>query len=263
MHHQSLRQLRIDNEIRRRLRAVINIGGDDIVKDILTYIILNEPITLYKVSKSISYATSTVYKKAKKMLNYGLIRPLNGSTNHGNMRGTYESTVKGLLACLAYECIDDELIISKLCHKWRMDHYCQEAPKIINVLPIILRRSGVSIVEQPEALMINALNSLSELRGIINEEYIKDIEHIATHYVTNRLLLNDKGAIMLVSGKFVININVNYNYAYIYTCMLCNRHCLTKYLMLNDGECYVLRSIIESLRQSLTDTMSQLPLSST
>ncbi len=50
---------------------------DDTTRELLAYIIYNEPITLYRISKNTRFAISTVYKKAKRMLQYGLIRPLN------------------------------------------------------------------------------------------------------------------------------------------------------------------------------------------
>lgn len=88
---------------------------DDFERKILSYIVLKEPITLYRVAVDLDLNFSTVYKKAYTLSDYGLIREVK-LKSHGSH---YESTVKGLISCLINDCgLDMNLILSKIRGKW-------------------------------------------------------------------------------------------------------------------------------------------------
>ena len=94
--YSALRTSIIDEKVRRGLRHALIIEIDDTIKDILAYVILHEPVTLYNISKNTRYAISTVYKKAKRMLYYELIKPsLYWVDENGKRRQVYTATVKG------------------------------------------------------------------------------------------------------------------------------------------------------------------------
>ena len=55
----ALNPVLVDDKLRLRLRRIIHVEVDDSMIDLLAYIVLHEPITLYKISKNTKYAIST------------------------------------------------------------------------------------------------------------------------------------------------------------------------------------------------------------
>ena len=87
----------------------------DYEKKILSYIITKEPITLYRVAVDLGLSFSTAYKKAYILSDNKLIREIKLKNNGAH----YESTVKGLLSCLIYDCnLDINSILNKVRLKW-------------------------------------------------------------------------------------------------------------------------------------------------
>lgn len=52
-----------------------------------------------------------------------------------NGRHMYEATVKGLLTCLAYKCLDDDAILNRLKVKWNLRNY--DNIRLISILMIL------------------------------------------------------------------------------------------------------------------------------
>ena len=233
--------------LRRQLLTEMII--DDIIKELLTYIIYNEPITLYRISKSTKFAISTVYKKAKRMIQYGLIKPLNIDGDNSE-RSMYVSTVKGLLTCLALNCVSDRnMVINKICQRWRLRSYCcQRIAGIIRVLPMLIGiDSGIMrALDDPKAIMISILEHRDQLRPLINYELFNDIINTAIHYLISRLIIDGgiitKSSILIGNDKFVINIGLD-GIAYIYTCRLCGKSCAGMKIMVQDAKCVLLNEI--------------------
>ena len=233
--------------LRRQLLTEMII--DDTIKELLTYIVYNEPITLYRISKSTKFAISTVYKKAKRMIQYGLIRPLNIDGDNSE-RSVYVSTVKGLLTCLALNCVSDRnMVINKICQRWRLRSYCcQRIAGIIRVLPMLISiDSGIMrALDDPKAIMISILEHRDQLRPLINYELFNDIINTAIHYLISRLIIDGgvitKSSILVGNDKFVINIGLDGD-AYIYACRLCGKSCAGIRMPVNDVKCTLIKEI--------------------
>lgn len=231
------------------------ITNDYVIKELLAYIIYNEPITLYRISRSTRFAISTVYKKAKKMVQYGLIRPL-GNDKINNERCVYISTVKGLLTCLALNCINDRsMIINKLCQKWRLRSYCcRRITSIINILPILMNIDDrtMRVLDDPKAIMILILEHRDQLRTLISYELFNEAIDVAMHYLINKLIVDDvvmKSSALISNDKFVISINPD-DTAYVYACKLCERSCTGVKISVNDVTC-TLSSKIKELKVAI------------
>ncbi|ADN51454.1 hypothetical protein Vdis_2085 [Vulcanisaeta distributa DSM 14429] len=233
--------------LRQRLLTEMDI--DDTTRELLAYIIYNEPITLYRISKNTRFAISTVYKKAKRMLQYGLIRPLNISDTNSE-RGIYVSTVKGLLVCLALNCVDDESIIfSKLCQKWHLRSYCcQRIMKIISVLPALMSiDSGIMrMIDDPKTVMMMILEHRDQLKSLVRYDLLNDVINMAMHYLISRLIIDGgiitKSSILIGNDKFVISIGLDGN-AYVYMCTLCGKSCIGMQFSVNYHDCVLLHEI--------------------
>lgn len=236
----------VSGELRLKLRRVIPVEVDDQLLDLLSYMVLHEPTTLYKMSKNMKYAISTVYKKAKKMMHYGLIKPhLYHNKNDAYERVAYETTAIGLLLCLAYGCVDNEVVLSKLCHKWQMKSYCcQRLINLIHALPM-LPELDYRVIEEPRALMTLILNNADRLRSMLSNDVFREIINAATHYLVSRLFVNDlvimKSSLLMGNENFVINLSPD-GRVYVYMCRLCDKQCVATYLSLNN-QCYLLHEI--------------------
>lgn len=231
------------------MRNALPLEIDDTMRDILKYLIMHEPTTLYGISKNTRYAISTIYKKAHRMLEYGLIRVIDGDwIPHGRERGIYVTTVKGLLYCLAYGCVDDDLIIKKFCHKWQLGNYCcKRMLQVISTLPNLLRinEDALRLIEEPRAFMMLLLNNLDRLKGLTNEDLLRDIINTVTHYLVSRLFLDDgivtKSSLLVGNEYFAASLSPG-GYVYVYACRLCDEQCYAMYLPIK-GQCALLHEI--------------------
>jgi len=245
----ALNPVLVDDKLRLRLRRIIHVEVDDSMIDLLAYIVLHEPITLYRISKNTKYAISTVYKKAKRMMYYGLIRPYAYDVEDCDREKTiYETTVTGLLLCLAYKCVDDEVVLNRLCHKWQTRSYCcQRLLKTLYVLPALLEidSNNMRVIEEPRALMVMILNNAEKLRGLVNEDLFRETINTATHYLVSRLFLDGqivtKSSLLLGNEKFVVNVSLDGD-VYVYMCKLCSKQCTATNLAIN-SQCTLLHEI--------------------
>ncbi|WP_243665921.1 hypothetical protein [Vulcanisaeta sp. JCM 16159] len=124
----------IPESLRLEFRRLVNVEYDNVVNDILAYVIMRGPITLYRISRETPYSISSIYKKAKYMVKNNLIiaKEVDDKLNGRHM---YEATVKGLLTCLAYKCLDDDAILNRLKVKWNLRNY--DNIRLISILMIL------------------------------------------------------------------------------------------------------------------------------
>ncbi len=235
--YSALRTSIIDEKVRRGLRHALIIEIDDTIKDILAYVILHEPVTLYNISKNTRYAISTVYKKAKRMLYYELIKPsLYWVDENGKRRHVYTATVKGLLVCLAYNCLDDEIVLNRLRSKWGLRNYdIDKMISLLAVIPHIVRRDNTKILENMEALMIVVLNAVLNDSSIISkaldEITVLNVRNTSIHYVLNSIVMSNLGQakrpdIIIGNNSYLVGYCKNDNTFFVYMCRLCGKNCL-------------------------------------
>ncbi len=245
----SAREYGLLDTLRMELRRVLYVEYDKTINDILAYIIMKGPTTLYRVSRDTPYSISSIYKKAKRMVKDYLIKE-NESVGD---RHTYEVTVKGLLVCLAYNCLDDEIVLNKLCRAWQMRSYCcQRLIELINVLPILFRLDpgNTKIIEDPRTLMVLLISNADQLRELINNNLFRNIINIATHYLVSRLFLEGqvvtKSSILIGNDQFIVNVSLDGD-IYVYTCKLCNKQCFALRLPTINTQCLLLYEMRKKL----------------
>ncbi|WP_069806368.1 hypothetical protein [Vulcanisaeta thermophila] len=136
-----------DNEELRGIQGIIKDylrvkRMDDFVKRILSYIIMRGSVTLYRVAVDLGMNFSTVYKKANYMVEEGLIRKARFKPTSYR----YESTIKGLLSCVAYECADYNYVVSALKRKWGLPQLRDEdVAALLHVLTSFITRNNFSL----------------------------------------------------------------------------------------------------------------------
>ena len=210
----------VDEDSRARLRAILNLEYDEVIAGILSFIISNEPTTLYRVYKQTRFSISTVYKKARKMINLRLI----AQASFDGQGALYVSTVKGILACMAYRCLDDEILYERIRIKWRLGSYCAERiPQVVKALAWLLGSEDLNILDDPFLVMLMILEKASlinhEERGELREAY-----NTAAYYILRRLIADENSPIRrgLLLGWSNVLVDINHgNSLYVYYCGLC------------------------------------------
>ncbi|WP_084019942.1 hypothetical protein [Vulcanisaeta thermophila] len=246
----------IPETLRNEIKHIINVDFDKAMNDILAYIILHEPVSLYKITRDTPYGISSVYKKAKRMINDGLIKSsLNHNISDKRCRNLYEATVKGILTCMAYKCLDDEVLLNKLRIKWQLKTFCsQRIVSILKLLPQIIKISNDSeVIENPRALMVLILTFASDhahTKNLEMNQVIRDAYAAALYYIINRLILdkslNDE--VIIGHKDFLIGMDSNRGRVIIYSCKLCNKNC---FLIDGNNGCNILREARRKITEIL------------
>ncbi|GEM_PF-3371780 len=110
---------------------------DETELTILRAYIRGGSISLYRISEITRIALSTTYKKAKKLINLGLIRQ--------DGVHTFRVTVKGLIQCLAQQCDNPAYIVNKIRIAWGLNVKFEEVCSYLIVLAQGLKRLGISL----------------------------------------------------------------------------------------------------------------------
>ncbi len=207
-----------DEDLRLKLRSFLGLDLDKAICDMLAFIITNEPTTLYRISKSTSYGISTVYKKARKMLKDGLIK----CAYSGEAGCLYEATVKGLLACLSYSCLDDTLVLRKLHLRWHK-FVLNGLALVIALLPNALGREDVGMLEN-NGYVIERVKSFINLRPDDVQKAIIGIRGLR--------LLRGNGFLLSICDSDIIIVN----------CMLCEKRC---FMTRPNGNCLLSKYALE------------------
>lgn len=92
-----------------------NLARDPISSEILKFLILRGPFTAYRIAKELNLHFAQVYRKVRRMENFGLVR------RGGNRRGdVVEITPRGLIVCYYYGCVRHEIVLDKLAKLYRV-----------------------------------------------------------------------------------------------------------------------------------------------
>ena len=227
----------IPEELRHELRRLVSIEYDNVLNDILAYIIMRGPVTLYRVSRETPYSISSIYKKAKYMVKNNLILARESNARL-NGKHVYEVTVKGLLTCLAYRCLDDEVVLSKLKVKWNLRNYDNHRLiSILAILPYVVKGESLRIVENIDTLMITTLSALinDSTMGskLIDETTVTNVKNVSIYYLVNSIISNTSSAkkpdIILGNNLFLVGYYRDSKMLYIYLCRLCEKNCVLTY----------------------------------
>jgi len=233
---------KVPEELRFEIRRLINIEYDETMNDILAYIVTKGPTTLYKVSRDTPYSISSIYKKAKRMTKEYLIRAV-GNGSRGNST-IYEVTIKGLLLCLAHNCVDDDLVLSRLRHRWGLRNYDDDKLiPLLMLIPHIIRDYDLRVLENIDALMIMILGTLmtnQQTRGkAVDEDIITSVRSTSIYYVVNNVIMNNltpnkkPDIIIIGNNPYLVGYSRLDNTLYVYMCRLCTKSCLMTLIPVN------------------------------
>ncbi|ADY00707.1 MAG: hypothetical protein ACP5L5_06180 [Vulcanisaeta sp.] len=227
----------VPESLRVELRRLVNVEYDNVMSDMLAYIIIRGPVTLYRVSRETPYSISSIYKKAKYMVKNNLLTPM-GLNGKSNGKHIYEVTVKGLLTCLAYKCLDDDIVLNKLKIRWNLRNYNNyRLVSILTVLPYIIKNENLRIIENIDTLMITALSALVNNtiinNKLIDEYTVTNVKNTSIYYlvsnIINSMSNNKKPDIILGNNSFLIGYYKNSKILYVYICRLCDKNCILTY----------------------------------
>ena len=244
----------IPESLRQEFRRLVSIEYDNVLNDMLAYIIMRGPVTLYRVSRETPYSISSIYKKAKYMVKNNLVlaKELNDRLNGKHV---YEVTVKGLLTCLAYRCLDDNIVLNKLKAKWNLRNYDNhKLISILTIIPYVVKGEGLRIIENIDALMITTLsalvNGLSIGNKLIDEATVTNVKDASIYYLINSIINNTSSIkrpdIILGNSSFLVGYYRGSRMLYIYLCRLCEKSCVLTYSSC-DSHCRLINELSKDI----------------
>ena len=226
--------IKIPEELRTKFRKLINVEYDKIINDILAYIITRGPTTLYRITRNTPYSISSIYKRAKRMVKDYLIRVVgNGNRSNGVV---YEVTIKGLLLCLAYNCVDDYLVLNKLRNKWGLrNHNVNNLIQLLMLIPHVVKDSDLKVLENIDSLIMMILSTLMNNQHLegknMNSDAITNVRNTSIYYIVNDIIMNNlsqtkKPDIVIGNDSYLVGYCKLDNTLYVYMCKLCTKNCL-------------------------------------
>lgn len=245
-------------EIKNSVHELTSIEFDKAMLDILAYVIINEPASLYRATRESPYSISLVYKKAKKMVNLGLIRPVSGDiSSDKRSRHLYVSTVRGLLVCMSFNCADRKTFILRLSSKWNLktksDLY--KLLPVFRLLPYVITQNDVTVLEDPNLLMLNIIDS-KQYDGLkpISASSIKEAQKAAMRCLVgealSRILGGDKNikettfcntnGTVIGTKNGLVRFDPDKKSIFVYSCDMCDEGCCMVSIPVNDSNCKLL-----------------------
>ena len=82
---------------------------DSYSESIISYVVINGPVTMYQVARDLNYHFSLTYRKAKKLEQLGFLK-----AERGPLSTLYDVTVYGLLYCFINDNAPKNVVIHKL-----------------------------------------------------------------------------------------------------------------------------------------------------
>jgi len=233
--------IKIPEELRVEYRRLINVEYDKIINDILAYIITRGPTTLYRITRDTPHSISSIYKKAKRMVKDYLIRVVgNGNRSNG---AVYEVTIKGLLLCLAYNCVDDDLVLNKLRNKWGLrNHNVDNLIQLLMLIPHVVKDGDLRVLESIDTLMIMMLSVLMNNQHVggknMNKDVITSMRSTSIYYIVNDIIMNNlsqtrKPDIVIGNDSYLVGYCRLDNTLYVYMCRLCAKNCVMTPMQIN------------------------------
>ncbi|MCL4344035.1 MAG: hypothetical protein M1291_03655 [Thaumarchaeota archaeon] len=245
-------------EIKNSVHELVSIEFDKAMLDILAYVIVNEPASLYRATRESPYSISLVYKKAKKMVNLGLIRPVSGDVSSDKRsRHLYISTVRGLLVCMSFNCTDKKTFISRISSKWNLktksDLY--KLLPVFRLLPYVITQNDVTVLEDPNLLMLNIIDN-KQYEGLkpIGTLSIKEAQKAAMRCLVGEVLsrtlggdktikettICDANSTVIAQKNGLLRFDPDKKSIFVYSCDMCDEGCCMVSIPVNDNSCKLL-----------------------
>lgn len=235
------------------VRSILGGKQDDVALNILMYVINNEPVSVYRVAKTVPYNFSLTYKKANKLLREGLVRqiPAADSKDH-RCRRLFESTVKGLLTAWNQGYMEDREVYESLKKKWsigaedlsKLDHVFKLLPSMVS--------GGDTAIFQDLFLLAAAASDYENCRmGTKNgqpPEVDAEAKRYASRYVLAKALKKVSSGRMVVfaSADYAISYEADLGKTFVYNCSLCDRCCCMTEVPPRSQKCDALEELLTS-----------------
>jgi hypothetical protein len=163
----------------------------------------------------------------------------NGNRSNG---AVYEVTIKGLLLCLAYNCIDDDLVLNKLRHKWGLrNHNFDNLIQLLMLIPHVVKDGDLRVLESIDTLMIMMLSILMNNQHVggknMNKDVITSMRSTSIYYIVNDIIMNNlsqtrKPDIVIGNNSYLVGYYKD-DTLYVYMCRLCTKNCLMTPMQIN------------------------------
>ena len=239
------------------VRSILSAKQDDVALNVLMYVINNEPLSMYRVAKTVPYNFSLTYKKANRLLREGLIRHIPSDSRDRRCRRLFESTVKGLLTAWNCGYMDDSEVYECLRKKWHVG--VEELSKfegVFKLIPDVISDRDAAIL-QDLSLLAAAVTAHDSCRaGSRNGRPSVEDEAQAKRYASRYVLANavkrvsPGRMVVFSSGDYTISYEPDRGKTFVYSCALCDRGCFMTEVPPRTPKCGTLEDILGSFSLS-------------
>lgn len=239
--------------LRSSVKSILCTKQDDVALNILMYIISNEPVSVYRVAKTVPYNFSLTYKKANRLLREGLIRPIPAvDSKDRRCRRLFESTVKGLLTGWNLGYMDDRELLESLMKKWGIgSEGLSKLEYVFNSLPRIVSEKDTAILQDLPALAAAVADS-ADARPAPKRPRPGDVDADGEKYASRYVLAHAlkrvcRGSIVVfASAGYTISYEPEMGRTFIYDCTLCDRDCSMTEVSPRSPKCKALNDLLGS-----------------
>jgi len=103
------------------LSSLVGVKVDETARAMVSFVAVNEPVTMYRVARGLNMHFSHVYRKVNKLVAQRLLEPASAGRST-----VYYATVRGLLIPLIYGTAPKSLILAKIKRRLRLETFSDE-----------------------------------------------------------------------------------------------------------------------------------------
>lgn len=103
------------------LSSLVGVKVDETARAMVSFVAVNEPVTMYRVARGLNMHFSHVYRKVNKLVAQRLLEPASAGRST-----VYYATVRGLLIPLIYGTAPKSLILAKIKRRLRLESFSDE-----------------------------------------------------------------------------------------------------------------------------------------
>lgn len=239
--------------LRNAVHVIFSAKYDDVALNILAYVINNEPVSIYRVAKTVPYTFSLTYKKANRLIHEGLVRPGPASEiKDRRCRRLVESTVKGLLTSWNLGYMDDRELLESLGRKWGVDaDHFPKLDRFFRLLPAVASEKDTAVFQDLWVLAaaVAAYEGSRPAREDVrrSDEGLQDGGCASRYVLAQALKKVCKGnTVVFASEDYAISYEPEWGRTYIYSCALCDKGCAMTEVSPRFPKCEILNDLLTS-----------------
>jgi len=103
------------------LSSLVGVNVDETTKAMVSFVAVNEPVTMYRVARGLNMHFSHVYRKVNKLVAQRLLEPASAGRST-----VYYATTRGLLIPLIYGTAPKSLILAKIKRRLKLESFSDE-----------------------------------------------------------------------------------------------------------------------------------------